>query len=76
MPDITMCVNSKCPVREWCYRYRAIPSQWQSFCRYEPRSYRDVGTITDQCDRAWSIKGYEHKIRPMKDIEPKETNDK
>lgn len=72
MPDITMCINSNCPVREWCYRYRAIPDQWQSFCCYEPRSYRHISTITDQCDYAWSIKGYEHKIRPMKDIEQKE----
>ena len=26
MPDISMCKNDKCPSKEECYRYRAIPS--------------------------------------------------
>ena len=31
MPDISMCMNHKCPSREQCYRYRAIPDRhWQS----------------------------------------------
>ena len=36
MPDITLCVNNKCPLRNKCYRYRAYPDEWQSFCRFEP----------------------------------------
>ena len=30
MPDISMCSNTKCEKRYECYRYRAIPSYWQS----------------------------------------------
>ena len=36
MPDITMCVNKDCLVRELCYRYRAIPSDYQSISIFEP----------------------------------------
>ena len=71
MPDISMCDNTKCPVRKWCYRYRAISNYpWQSYCHYEPKSYENIGTCTDQCEHFWSIKGYEHRINAMKDIEP------
>ena len=31
MPDITMCTNSKCPVRKSCYRCIAPPSTQQSY---------------------------------------------
>ena len=35
MPDITMCVNKECPVRERCYRAMAIPSDWQSMACFK-----------------------------------------
>ena len=32
MPDISMCMGNKCPIRETCYRYTATPSgKWQSY---------------------------------------------
>lgn len=31
MPDISMCLDHKCPLRETCYRYKATPSKWQSY---------------------------------------------
>ena len=32
MADITMCVGTGCPLREWCYRYTATPNEHrQSF---------------------------------------------
>jgi hypothetical protein len=31
MPDISMCKSSWCPKRETCYRFRAVPSQRQSY---------------------------------------------
>jgi len=31
MPDISMCLTKDCPKRNKCYRYIAIPSQWQSY---------------------------------------------
>ncbi len=27
MPDISMCVNQKCPSKEVCYRYKARPNE-------------------------------------------------
>ena len=31
MPDISMCENKSCPKNTDCYRYRAVPSYWQSY---------------------------------------------
>lgn len=32
MPDITMCTGGNCPLKESCYRYRAVPNKLlQSF---------------------------------------------
>lgn len=43
MPDITMCVNRKCPKKRKCYRHEAIPSQMrQSFAEFK-------GDSTDHC---------------------------
>ena len=37
MPDITMCDNDRCPMRNNCYRFIAVPTpNWQSFAHYEP----------------------------------------
>lgn len=38
MPDITMCDDASCPMKEDCYRYRAVPSQFrQSYFLDSPR---------------------------------------
>ena len=29
MPDISMCRDKHCPIREGCYRYTAIPSEYR-----------------------------------------------
>lgn len=58
MPDITMCVNKQCPLRSRCYRYRAVPSSWQSYAMY-----RYIVKIGDdkkpeyECDMFWEIDG-------------------
>ncbi len=31
MPDITMCQNEACTLKEVCYRYKATPSERQSY---------------------------------------------
>lgn len=31
MPDISMCSNFNCPIKETCYRYMAKPSYHQSY---------------------------------------------
>ncbi len=36
MPDISMCKNKNCELKENCYRYRAIPSEYmQSYAEFE-----------------------------------------
>jgi len=29
MPDCTLCEGTGCPIKEKCYRYRAIPSEYR-----------------------------------------------
>ena len=37
MPDISMCKNEKCKLKEYCYRFKAKPSPfWQSYSGYIP----------------------------------------
>jgi len=36
MVDITLCSNTSCPIRGVCYRHCALPSQHQSWARFEP----------------------------------------
>lgn len=31
MPDITMCMGGKCPIKTNCYRYRAVPSEGRQY---------------------------------------------
>jgi len=36
MPDISMCLNKKCPLRDKCYRYKAIPTPgWQTITDFK-----------------------------------------
>jgi len=30
-PDISMCNGTNCPLKEECYRHKAIPLDWQAF---------------------------------------------
>ena len=34
MPDITMCDNESCPSKEFCHRFTANPSTWQSYADF------------------------------------------
>lgn len=36
MPDITMCDNRDCSIRNRCYRAMANPSDYQSWAIFEP----------------------------------------
>lgn len=31
MPDITMCQNEECPLKDKCYRHEAKPDEMQSY---------------------------------------------
>lgn len=38
MPDISMCKNSKCELKEECYRYKAEPNcHRQAYAFFEPK---------------------------------------
>lgn len=51
MPDITMCENKKCPLRNKCYRATATPDPyWQSFCVFEYKG--------GKCDNFWDNAPY------------------
>lgn len=36
MPDIAMCEGNGCDKKEKCYRFKATPSQWQSYSDFTP----------------------------------------
>lgn len=36
MPDISMCANQTCHMREQCYRFRATPSYRQAYADFRP----------------------------------------
>jgi hypothetical protein len=48
MPDITMCLDHDCPLRETCYRYLAKPGKYQSYFVGSPRDPE-----TGECDHHW-----------------------
>lgn len=50
MPDISMCADHRCPLRETCYRYTAKPTdRWQ---RSGPFHLLREG---DKCDYYWPV---------------------
>jgi len=62
MPDISMCCNRDCPIREKCYRYRARPDKyWQSYAFFE---YKD-----DKCDNFWELDVRVDDFLPLKPID-------
>lgn len=48
MPDITMCPGGDCPLKETCYRYKAEPSDYQSYW-FEPPYYSGI------CEHYWEM---------------------
>jgi hypothetical protein len=48
MPDITMCHGKDCPLKEKCYRHRAIPGKLQSFFVNSP--FKE-----NECKYFWQI---------------------
>lgn len=50
MPDITMCYGDTCPLRQRCYRYRAITAGRQSYFGSLP-----FDAARGTCDDFWDI---------------------
>ena len=61
MPDISMCRNRECVMRETCFRYRAVPSEYQSYGRFLPDGEDGY------CDDFIPVRG--GRVRPMSEIE-------
>lgn len=56
MPDISMCKGGDCPLKETCYRFKATPSDWQSYFGETPYNEEKK-----DCDYYWKIKEKEHE---------------
>lgn len=65
MPDISMCQNKNCHLRDKCYRYRAIPDDvWQSYI------CPTIDSDTMDCDYFWSIENRDpRRLRSTKAID-------
>lgn len=58
MPDISMCFGDNCPLKNECYRFKADPSEYQSYFSYPPFSidFNMDGTQEIDCLYFWKIK--------------------
>lgn len=59
MPDISMCENKLCPLKDNCYRYTAKPSDYQLYAEFTPD---DKG----KCDYFWENKPKKQRAVPNK----------
>lgn len=65
MPDVLLCRNEDCQQRATCYRYRAIPSNHQSYGEFYPMG---DGTCADY----WDCREYvESRLVPMNKLDSK-----
>lgn len=59
MPDISMCDDSDCPVNKSCYRFTAIPSEYQTYFmdspRLDERESESKGLVEGSCSYYWAI---------------------
>lgn len=58
MPDISMCANTDCIMRDLCYRHRAIPSEYQSITYFTPEQ-------NGLCKYFWKITT--EKVNPIEE---------
>lgn len=43
MPDVSKCLNNRCPLKDDCYRWRSIPSgAKQEFINFHPKIDKDL----------------------------------
>lgn len=64
MPDISMCAAFTCPLKENCYRYRAFPSEWQTYSVFPPGK---------DCNFYWPTEDG-RRVRAMEEIKFPEPN--
>jgi len=69
MPDLTMCSNVECPIRGFCYRFRAVPDpHHQSYSHFKP-NYHNVCDYFEEIDgrKTLGIWEVENHLPPRKD---------
>lgn len=54
MPDISMCMNEECNIKEKCFRYMATPDKIQSYSRFNEDNQK-------KCGYYWPLSGVEDK---------------
>ena len=59
LPDISMCENKLCPLKDNCYRYTAKPSDYQLYAGFAPD---DKG----KCDYFWDNEPKKQRAVPNK----------
>lgn len=61
MPEISMCTNEKCDLKQNCYRYRAIPKHYD-------QKYGDFHPMGDgTCPDFWDCSEYvQRNLTPIK----------
>jgi len=52
MADIAACGNGTCPKRIYCYRFRCVWSNYQSFSHFRPQG--------DTCAHFWELSPKDH----------------
>jgi hypothetical protein len=52
-PDITMCLEKKCPIKRKCYRHIAKPDKWQSYF-VEVHFEKGLGK-SGKCEYFWDV---------------------
>lgn len=45
MPDLAMCFNKECPRCHDCYRFMAIPNEWQYYSEFDAENCKDFMEI-------------------------------
>ena len=45
-----MCKNEQCAIKQWCFRYRATPSQYQAYFIVDK-----VVDNSDDCSEFWEV---------------------
>ena len=73
MPDISMCCNNNCPMRSICYRFRAIPGQYQTYAAFQccqSRIDEHDSTLEYDCEFFWDCRDIsQDRLRPDEDAE-------
>ena len=73
MPDITMCINLKCPHNTSCYRFLAKPAERQSYSDFQTNP---IYSTQDNCQYYYPIQSLPEDIPLNKPEQAKALLDK